>query len=199
MTAGEHLDFEIRPNAAPVADADRAAMLANPGFGRVATDHMVTIRYAEGKGWYEPRLEARAPIPMDPATAVLHYAQEIFEGLKAYRMPDGGVSMFRPDANAARFAQSAQRMAMPQLPQADREPGSRAAAGRQRADLATGAQRLDDGRDPGGASPADVPKNRRAGDGPVADVNHRPRGFGGRFVRLGCVQRLHEGSVQQQL
>ena len=117
MSGGDRLDFEIRPNAAPVADADRAALLANPGFGRIFTDHMVTIRYAEGKGWYEPRVEARAPIPMDPASAVLHYAQEIFEGLKAYRMPDGGVSMFRPDANARRFATSAQRMAMPPLPE----------------------------------------------------------------------------------
>jgi branched-chain amino acid aminotransferase len=116
MSGGDSLDFEIRPNPAPVADAERAALLANPGFGRVFTDHMVTIRYADGKGWYEPRVEARAPIPMDPASAVLHYAQEIFEGLKAYRMPDGGVAMFRPDANASRFAASAQRMAMPQLP-----------------------------------------------------------------------------------
>jgi branched-chain amino acid aminotransferase len=116
MSGGDSLDFEIRPNPAPVTDAERAALLADPGFGRVFTDHMVTIRYAEGKGWYEPRVEARAPIPMDPASAVLHYAQEIFEGLKAYRMPDGGVAMFRPDANAARFASSAQRMAMPQLP-----------------------------------------------------------------------------------
>jgi len=117
MSGGDNnLDFEIRPNPAPVADAERAALLANPGFGRIFTDHMVTIRYAEGKGWYEPRVEARAPITMDPATAVLHYAQEIFEGLKAYTMPDGGVAMFRPDANAARFGQSAQRMAMPQLP-----------------------------------------------------------------------------------
>jgi branched-chain amino acid aminotransferase len=116
MSGGDSLDFEIRPNPAPVSDAERSAKLANPGFGRVFTDHMVTIRYAEGKGWYEPRLEARAPIPMDPASAVLHYAQEIFEGLKAYTMPDGGVAMFRPDANAARFAASAQRMAMPQLP-----------------------------------------------------------------------------------
>jgi branched-chain amino acid aminotransferase len=116
MSAGDNnLDFEIRPNPAPVADAERAAMLANPGFGRIFTDHMATIRYAEGKGWYEPRIEARAPIPMDPATAVLHYAQEIFEGLKAYTMPDGGVAMFRPDANAARFGASAQRMAMPAL------------------------------------------------------------------------------------
>jgi len=117
MSGGDHLDFEIRPNQAPVGDAERAAMLLNPGFGRVFTDHMVTIRYADGKGWYDSRVEARAPIPMDPAAAVLHYAQEIFEGLKAYTLPDGGVAMFRPDANAARFAQSAQRMAMPALPQ----------------------------------------------------------------------------------
>jgi branched-chain amino acid aminotransferase len=116
MSGGDNLDFEIRPNLAPVTDTERAALLVNPGFGRVFTDHMVTIRYADGKGWYEPRVEARSPIPMDPATAVLHYAQEIFEGLKAYTMPDGGVAMFRPDANAARFGTSAQRMAMPQLP-----------------------------------------------------------------------------------
>src|SRR6187397_646445 len=115
MTGGEH-SFDVRPTQQPVSDVERAALLANPGFGRIFTDHMVTVRYADGKGWYEPRVEARAPIPMDPASAVLHYAQEIFEGLKAYTLPDGGVAMFRPDANAARFAQSAQRMAMPPLP-----------------------------------------------------------------------------------
>jgi branched-chain amino acid aminotransferase len=115
MSGGDNLEFEIRPNPAPVGDAERAALLVNPGFGRIFTDHMVTMRYADGKGWYEPRVEARAPIPMDPASAVLHYAQEIFEGLKAYTLPDGGVAMFRPDANAIRFAQSAQRMAMPQI------------------------------------------------------------------------------------
>jgi branched-chain amino acid aminotransferase len=118
MGPDDSLDFEIRPNPAPVGAAERDALLANPGFGRVFTDHMVTIRYAEGKGWYEPRVEARAPITLDPAAAVLHYAQEIFEGLKAYTMPDGGVAMFRPEANAARFATSAQRMAMPPLPAA---------------------------------------------------------------------------------
>ena len=117
MSGGDSLDFEIRQNVAPVADAERAALLADPGFGRVFTDHMVTIRYADGKGWYDPRVEARAPIPMDPASAVLHYAQEIFEGLKAYRTPDGGVALFRPDANAARFNLSARRMAMPALPE----------------------------------------------------------------------------------
>ncbi|WP_030436179.1 branched-chain amino acid aminotransferase [Actinoplanes subtropicus] len=118
MSGGDNLDFEIRPNPAPVSLAERDALLVNPGFGRVFTDHMVTVRYAEGKGWYDARVEARAPISIDPASAVLHYAQEIFEGLKAYKMADGGVAMFRPDANAARFAQSAQRMAMPALPQA---------------------------------------------------------------------------------
>ena len=117
MSGGDSLEFEIRPNPAPVSAAERAALLSNPGFGRVFTDHMVTIRYADGKGWYDARVEARAPIPMDPATAVLHYAQEIFEGLKAYRADDGGVTLFRADANARRFRASAQRMAMAELPE----------------------------------------------------------------------------------
>ena len=117
MNGGDHLDFEIRPNPAPVAAAERAALVANPGFGRIFTDHMVTIRWADGKGWYDARVEARAPIPMDPASAVLHYAQEIFEGLKAYACDDGSVTMFRPDANARRFRESATRMAMPHLPE----------------------------------------------------------------------------------
>jgi branched-chain amino acid aminotransferase len=112
-----HLDFEIRPNSAPVAAAERDALKANPGFGRIFTDHMVTIRWADGKGWYDARVEARGPIPMDPASAVLHYAQEIFEGLKAYAWADGSVTMFRPDANARRFRESAARMAMPALPE----------------------------------------------------------------------------------
>ena len=110
------VDFDIRRAANPTSASERAARLVDPGFGRVFTDHMVTIRYAEGKGWYDARVEARAPIPLDPATAVLHYAQEIFEGLKAYHSAGGGVSMFRPTANAARFRASAERMAMAQLP-----------------------------------------------------------------------------------
>jgi branched-chain amino acid aminotransferase len=117
MNGGDRLDFEIRPNPAPVPAAERDALLASPGFGKLFTDHMVTIRYAEGKGWYDARVEARGPIPMDPAAAVLHYAQEIFEGLKAYLADDGGVTMFRPDANARRFRNSAARMAMPALPE----------------------------------------------------------------------------------
>jgi branched-chain amino acid aminotransferase len=115
MTGGE-FDFEIRSAQTPVPAAERAVLLTNPVFGRVFTDHMVTIRYADGKGWYDARVEQRAPIPMDPATAVLHYAQEIFEGIKAYGTEDGGVTLFRADQNARRFRDSAARMAMPALP-----------------------------------------------------------------------------------
>jgi branched-chain amino acid aminotransferase len=117
MSEGERLDFEVRPNATPVSQQERAALLVDPGFGRVFTDHMVVVKYADSKGWYDARVEARAPIPMDPAAAVLHYAQEIFEGLKAYAADDGGVTMFRPDANARRFQDSAARMAMARLPE----------------------------------------------------------------------------------
>ncbi len=113
----EALDFEICPTASPTSVEDRTALMANPGFGRVFTDHMVTIRYSDEKGWFDARLHARAPIPMDPATAVLHYAQEIFEGLKAYRATDGGVTLFRADANARRFSGSARRLAMAPLPE----------------------------------------------------------------------------------
>jgi branched-chain amino acid aminotransferase len=110
------VEFEVRPHPTPVSPAERAALMVNPGFGRVFTDHMVTIRYAEGKGWYDAQVGPRTPIQLDPATAVLHYAQEIFEGLKAYRTADGGITMFRPDANSARFRASAARLAMAQLP-----------------------------------------------------------------------------------
>jgi branched-chain amino acid aminotransferase len=99
-------------------DEQRRSLIANPGFGRVFTDHMVTIRYTEARGWHEARVEARGPLMLDPAAAVLHYAQEIFEGLKAYRLEDGGAVLFRPDANARRFRASAERMAMAPLPEA---------------------------------------------------------------------------------
>jgi branched-chain amino acid aminotransferase len=117
-SSGATLDFEIHRNPNPVSPAERKALLADPGFGRVFTDHMVTVRYAEGKGWHDARVEPRGPIALDPAAAVLHYAQEIFEGLKAYRVDDGGVLTFRPEANARRFRDSAIRMAMAPLPEA---------------------------------------------------------------------------------
>ena len=111
------LDFDVQPAANPVSATDRAARLADPGFGRVFTDHMAIVRYSQGKGWHGARVESRANFPLDPATAVLHYAQEIFEGLKAYKREDGGVNLFRPDANARRFRDSADRMAMAPLPE----------------------------------------------------------------------------------
>ena len=111
------LQFVHHPHPSPVPADKRAELLKNPGFGRVFSDHMVTIRYHESKGWHDARIEPRAPIPMDPAAAVLHYAQEVFEGLKAYRTKDGGATMFRPLENARRFQQSAERLAMPSLPE----------------------------------------------------------------------------------
>ncbi|QGV78339.1 branched-chain amino acid aminotransferase [Streptomyces ficellus] len=108
--------IELKPSSNPLSDAEREAILANPGFGRHFTDHMVTIKWTEGRGWHDAQLTPYAPLSVDPANMTLHYAQEIFEGLKAYRRPDGSVSMFRPEANAERFQASARRLAMPELP-----------------------------------------------------------------------------------
>ena len=110
--------FAFEPNATPVSASDREAQIADPGFGRVFTDHMAVLRWSEADGWHDAKITARAPLTVDPATAVLHYAQEIFEGLKAYRHEDGTIALFRADANARRFRESARRMAMPELPDA---------------------------------------------------------------------------------
>ncbi|MGY1725282.1 branched-chain amino acid aminotransferase [Blastococcus sp. SYSU DS0533] len=96
---------------------EREELLADPGFGRYFTDHMFVARYQVGRGWYDARLTQYGPLPMDPGTAALHYAQSIFEGLKAYAQPDGSVATFRPEANAARFVRSAERLAMPPVPE----------------------------------------------------------------------------------
>ncbi|MCO6748136.1 branched-chain amino acid aminotransferase [Streptomyces sp. IpFD-1.1] len=108
--------IELKPSAHPLPEAEREAILARPGFGRHFTDHMVTVKWTEGRGWHDGQLVPYGPLSLDPATNVLHYAQEIFEGLKAYRRPDGSVATFRPDANARRFQASARRLAMPELP-----------------------------------------------------------------------------------
>lgn len=108
--------FRFEPSATPVASEERARQIADPGFGRFFTDHMVLVRYNEAQGWHDAQITARRPLSLDPAAAVLHYAQEIFEGLKAYRLDDGGMALFRPEANAQRFRDSARRMAMPELP-----------------------------------------------------------------------------------
>src|SRR5690606_3799776 len=95
-----------------------ALPISDPGFGKVFTDHMVSIEWDEGRGWHSATLGPRVPISLDPAAAVLHYAQEIFEGLKAYRLADGGSALFRPEENARRFNASARRLAMPEVPEA---------------------------------------------------------------------------------
>jgi branched-chain amino acid aminotransferase len=108
--------IELKPSSHPLPDAERETILANPGFGRHFTDHMVTIRWTAGRGWHDAQLVPYAPLSLDPANMTLHYAQTIFEGLKAYRRPDGSVATFRPDENAERFQASARRLAMPELP-----------------------------------------------------------------------------------
>jgi branched-chain amino acid aminotransferase len=113
------LQFTPHLTATPTSAQRRAEILADPGFGKHFTDHMVTATWTPGAGWHDGRIEPYGPIPLDPAAAVLHYAQEIFEGLKAYRHADGRVWAFRPEANAERMARSARRLALPTLPVED--------------------------------------------------------------------------------
>ena len=116
MSGPNTLQFAQQPHPAPMAAEQRAAILANPGFGTAFTDHMVSIDWSEALGWHNAQVLPYGPIALDPASAVLHYAQEIFEGMKAYALDDGGITLFRPDANAARFNASARRLAMPEMP-----------------------------------------------------------------------------------
>jgi branched-chain amino acid aminotransferase len=113
------MEFTRIPHPAPTTDARRAEIMASPGFGKFFTDHMLTMTYTSGTGWHDAFVMPYGPIAMSPAAAVLHYAQEIFEGMKAYRHADGSVWTFRPKANAARFNRSAKRLAMPEIPEAD--------------------------------------------------------------------------------
>jgi branched-chain amino acid aminotransferase len=116
--AATEISFALHPSGSPLPGPERARILESPGFGRAFTDHMITIRWTAERGWYDGQLEPYGPISLPPATSVFHYAQEIFEGLKAYRQHSGPIVAFRPQANAARFNRSAIRMAMPQLPEA---------------------------------------------------------------------------------
>jgi branched-chain amino acid aminotransferase len=117
MNAHQKIVFSCSPTSKPVGADARADMLKDPGFGRVFTDHMVTIRWTRDRGWHDAQVRAREPISLDPAAAVLHYGQEIFEGLKAYTRGDGSIALFRPERNARRFQASAARLAMPELPE----------------------------------------------------------------------------------
>ncbi|WP_424935516.1 MULTISPECIES: branched-chain amino acid aminotransferase [Bacteria] len=115
-TATASLTFAVTKNLAAKTPAQREEILKDPGFGTTFTDHMVDICWSEAGGWHRPRVQPYGPIPLDPAAAVLHYGQEIFEGIKAYRHADGSVHTFRPDRNAARLRASARRLALPELP-----------------------------------------------------------------------------------
>ena len=114
-TTAPALEFSTTFTSNPVAPERRSEILANPGFGTNFTDHMVTATWTPD-GWQDAALRPYAPLALDPATAVFHYAQAIFEGLKAYRHADGSVWTFRPSANAERMNSSAHRMALPSLP-----------------------------------------------------------------------------------
>ena len=103
----------------PVSDERLAEILAKPGFGTHFTDHMFTVEWTPQQGWYGARVTPYGPLTLDPATAVLHYAQETFEGMKAYRHEDGSVWTFRPEANAQRMIRSSKRLAFPELPEED--------------------------------------------------------------------------------
>ncbi|QSR27427.1 branched chain amino acid aminotransferase [Nocardioides aromaticivorans] len=102
-------------SANPTDDARLAEILANPGFGTYFSDHMFTVEWTQEKGWYDARITPYGPITLDPAAAVLHYAQETFEGMKAYRHADDSLWLFRPEANAERMKRSSHRLALPVL------------------------------------------------------------------------------------
>jgi branched-chain amino acid aminotransferase len=112
----QQLEFTTTLAPNPVAADRRTEILANPGFGTSFTDHMVTATWTPDAGWHDAGVRPYAALSLDPATAVIHYAQAIFEGLKAYRHGDGSIWAFRPEANGERFARSARRMALPELP-----------------------------------------------------------------------------------
>lgn len=107
--------IRIELNDRPLAAGEREAILESPVFGGTFTDHMVTMRYRDGR-WGQMRLGPFGDMTISPAALALHYGQSIFEALKAYAHADGGVALFRPSANAARMRTTARRLAMPDLP-----------------------------------------------------------------------------------
>ena len=108
--------FKLTASSHPRSAEERAKILEKPGFGLHFTDHMVAVRWEKEAGWHDAEVMPYGPISLDPAAAVLHYGQEIFEGIKAYRHSDGSIWTFRPTANAQRMQRSAKRLALPELP-----------------------------------------------------------------------------------
>lgn len=113
------LHFEVPENPGHLVDDAIATICQDPGFGSYFSDHMAVVDWTEESGWRNARVVPYGPLAMDPASAVYHYAQEIFEGLKAYRHADGSVWLFRPERNGERFFNSAARLALPRLPVED--------------------------------------------------------------------------------
>jgi len=109
------LAFARTPSTSVREQPEREKILADPGFGKHFTDHMVTIDWTIEDGWHDARVVPYGPLQIDPASSVLHYGQEIFEGLKAYRHEDGSIWTFRPEKNAERLQRSARRLALPEL------------------------------------------------------------------------------------
>jgi len=110
--------FQLTPATKRVPEAERAKILTDPGFGRFFTDHMASATWTQDRGWHDCGIVELAPYSLHPAASVLHYAQEVFEGLKAFRHSDGSIWLFRPELNARRFADSARRLALPVLDEA---------------------------------------------------------------------------------
>jgi len=106
------MELEILPLSNPKPHIQDESKLV---FGKNFTDRMFVMEYDTGKGWHSARIQPYGPFSLDPAAMVLHYSQEIFEGLKAYRRPDGSIAMFRPEDNIERFNRSARRMCMPEV------------------------------------------------------------------------------------
>jgi branched-chain amino acid aminotransferase len=117
VSSPDRIGFRISPASRRTAAAERDRLLADPGFGRIFTEHLVSIHWDAKRGWHDAALRPYAPVQFDPGTVFLHYAQGVFEGLKAFRQTGGGVAVFRPDAHAARFRRSARRLALPELPE----------------------------------------------------------------------------------
>ena len=111
--------FPLTPTSNPSSPERIADVMAHLGFGVDFSDHMVQARYTEGAGWGGLGVVPYGPLTLDPATSVLHYGQEVFEGLKAYRHADGSIWTFRPGFNGARLNHSARRLALPELPVED--------------------------------------------------------------------------------
>ena len=110
------LDIKITKTTQP---KEKPAQGQKLGFGKIFTDHMFVMNYTEGKGWHDPRIEPFHNISLSPAAMVYHYGQEMFEGLKAYRTPDGTIQLFRPDKNIERMNQTNDRLCIPRIPEED--------------------------------------------------------------------------------